>query len=220
MGGKLYNYLKNRQKSCSLLLLVIFIILLYLFVGKDNSKIVLELLPFILIFILGGFLFDKEYLSSYITVISIISAILFFLFQNSIIQENKFDTILIINKDSCETADQLIFNYSNISKESINLIEGYVVNIYKDNIAFIYNKFGKENGKKILEITNDMEAVNAIIRMSQYLLISNTDIKDLSLPEREMLEKFGEMVKEFSTKIKGVLKEVSKDYKGYENICN
>ncbi|MEK7064898.1 MAG: hypothetical protein AAB963_00455 [Patescibacteria group bacterium] len=139
-----------------------------------NFKILCLLLPFILIFcaVWEERKTDKPLnKDSLLTFSSIILAILFFLFQDFQMAQDKINTLSIITAHNCDTARNILQLKNKPTNFGLN---SFLVEDYKNNYAFVLKNFGTKNILSIKTNTQRMEGVNTLLRITQDNIDQNT----------------------------------------------
>lgn len=178
------------QYFCYLMAIIFFFISKteYLSFWFFNITILAILTPFFCIF-LGlwiGFIEQskRSTKNSFLTSISIIIAILFFLIQGYTEDKEKLQAIFSIDNYNCGIAR---INSSLQGKEAENFaIIEFLVDDYKWNYGFLYNKMSGKYGDFYGKNLRRMESVNSLIKITQSdanpnnLLLNNKQIVAIS----------------------------------------
>jgi len=151
-----------------------------------NITILSILSPIFLIFLgLWTSFFEhnkKSDQGSFLTSASIILAILFFLIQGYTEDKNKMQAIFSIDNYNCNIART---NLALQGKETTNFaLMEFLVDDYKLNYGFLYNKMSKKFGDFYGQNLRRMESVNSLIKITQ----SNTDPNNLQLHNKQIIE--------------------------------
>lgn len=167
---------KFKIKIFFIILLVIDIILFWynkkeffdiLKINKDFIKLLSPIIVlFICIYIINSF-FKRMDFGNYLTFCSIIIAILFFMFNLTFDRvkqqqenENKYLAIEKTNFFNCSKA----YNLKTLQENNNRFVlSNYILDMYEKNIDFIYSKYGKEKGEKIIQSLEFMKGTNSLI---------------------------------------------------------
>ncbi|MFZ2189903.1 MAG: hypothetical protein WA057_01785 [Candidatus Magasanikiibacteriota bacterium] len=188
------------------------------FVFKDNSESLVLLLALFLIaglivFLMRNKIYWKISGELLVAFLSIVIAIIIFLFQNSInfrnneldIQKKESEILSLIessNRYNCylTSSGEGAFDLNNINTNF------FISNVYKDKFDFFSSKLKGEDIKIIFQVISTLEAANSLIETNLALNIQSsnpythfTDVKSINLYNIKLFEYFIDINKYIKT---------------------
>lgn len=170
------EWFKKEYKFCLSFLFLLITLLVFIkfwddyieliFFNKNALKI---FLPFLLFFI-AIYINKKDNkagkteMDLFLSASSIVLAILFFLIQFFLSNQDKVSAVLQITQYNCWVAK----NNSSYLAENPNgvAIVEFIVGPYKENFSFLYSQMGSKYGSFFQNNLKKMEAVNSLIRLT------------------------------------------------------
>lgn len=174
---KSMGYIKKKYAYILAFLIIIFQIKTYFSISFYSSKILWLLLPFLIIF---AEIWDNQKKTplnrdSLLTFSGIILAILFFLFQDFQMAQNKMNTLSTITTHNCDIAT---INLQLKNKTDNFGLNSFLIDEYKDNYAFVVEKFGPKYIPSLQSNIQRMERANNLIRITQDNIDQNSRSAD------------------------------------------
>ena len=201
---KIMGFWKKAKKRFATLfpLFILLIIISFIHSGKnlgiaikDNSTVLLMLLPFMILFFMLWILeiLTFKYL---LKSISVFITILFFIFLNTEKNISKEIVIYTTSNYNCNIASST----PELLKEEGVTLGYYITDIYTENVGFLYKKCGKETYIAIQKGIYDMEYSNSVTRIIESLL-SQLSNPDLNQSTHKTIDEYKKTVIFFANKI-------------------
>ena len=155
------NWLKNNKlPACFVLFGLIFSFFqINLFSKIFSFNIVLVFLPVLFFFL--AFLIKSKEKSMLVASMSVTIAIFIFLFQNFKADKEKAEFINWVNEYNCEVVVSDCLALEKLEDKGRQYVsENFMLEPYRSNMTFVYNKIGEEAAKSILSSLLTMEIVS------------------------------------------------------------